>query len=254
MSGVPGPPEGDRPGRILVIGIGPGGPDQLTVEAVRALNQVSAHLVVSKREGDPLAAARQAIIARHVSQPVPLIEVTDPERDRGDHPDQASYRAAVADWHAARVRAYREAIAKVTGEVGLLVWGDPGFYDSTIRIVEQLGRPFSVIPGVSSVSLLAARFGIVLHEIGQPVHLTTGRRMASDLAAGQSNLIGFLLTQADLDALAGDLQVWWGANLGTADESLVQGRWSAIAEQVARERVRVRQAAGWVMDLVLVRR
>ncbi len=241
-------------GRIRVIGIGPGGPDQLTIEAVRALNQVAAHLVISKRDDDPLAAAREAIIARHVTAAVPRIVVTDPERDRGQHGDQASYRRAVAQWHTARVQAIEAAIAGVEGDVGLLVWGDPAFYDSTIRVVAQLGRPFDVVPGVSSVSLLASRFGIVLHEIGQPIHITTGRRLADDLAAGQTTVVAFLLTQADLDQLDDDDQVWWGANLGTDHESLVSGSWGQIAAQVAAERARVKQAAGWVMDLVLVRR
>ena len=60
-------------GRIRVIGIGPGGPDQLTIEAVRALNQVAAHLVISKRDDDPLAAAREAGV--HISEDPDLVEL-----------------------------------------------------------------------------------------------------------------------------------------------------------------------------------
>jgi precorrin-6A synthase len=105
---------------------------------------------------DPLAAAREAIIARHVPCRPPVFFVSDPERDRSDH-DGDTYLRAVADWHAARVMAYSDALRRmsaegIAGDVGILVWGDPAFYDSTLRIVGQLGCEVDVVPGVSSRS------------------------------------------------------------------------------------------------------
>ena len=63
------------------------------------------------------------------------------------------------------------------------MWGDPSLYDSTIRIVESIrarGRvavEYDVLPGHQRPQLLAARHRIVLHEVGRPLHVTTGRRL-----------------------------------------------------------------------------
>lgn len=242
--------------RVRVIGIGPGGPDQLTVEAVEALRSVDAHLVVRKAEHDPLVAARQAILARHVPDPVPTIEVEDPPRDRSRRvsDDDAAYRQAVANWHRARAERYAEAIAGVDGTVGILVWGDPAFYDSTLRILGAIdGIVVDVVPGVSSLQLLAARHRIVLHGIGEPLHLTTGRRLGEAVAGGQRNVAALLL--ANLDPFEGldGWAIWWGANLGTPHEEHVAGVLPGALVEIRAARTRAKAAAGWVMDLALVR-
>ncbi|RLV56251.1 precorrin-6A synthase (deacetylating) [Aeromicrobium phragmitis] len=245
--------------RVRVIGIGPGGLDQLTVEAVHALRSVDAYLVVEKREDDPLVAAREALVARHVPQPPPTIVVRDPERDRSARVagDAAAYRKAVADWHTARAERYAAALDKAPGDVGILVWGDPAFYDSTLRILDTVAasRPLEVdvIPGVSSLQLLAARHAIVLHEVGQPLHLTTGRNLPDAVAAGERNIAAMLLSSIEPFAALGDWTIWWGANLGTADEALAHGTVADALPEIRAARERVKDAAGWIMDLALLR-
>ncbi len=55
--------------QVRIIGIGSGGLDQVTVEAVRAMNDVAFFLVTDKRKKDgsedPLVTARGEILARH---------------------------------------------------------------------------------------------------------------------------------------------------------------------------------------------
>lgn len=244
------------PRRVRVIGIGPGGVDQVTVEAIEAMRSVAAFLVVEKREDDPLVLARERLVARHVREPPPVIVVPDVERDRGNH-DADSYLSAVTDWHAARAERYREAILSSPGDVGILVWGDPAFYDSTVRILDRVAEStplrVDVIPGVSSLQLLAARHRIVLHEIGGPLHLTTGRRLAGAIEAGQRNIAAMLLSNpADLEVSDG-WRVWWGANLGTDSEALASGTTPEVIEEIETHRARVKDEAGWVMDLALMR-
>ena len=56
----------------------------------------------------------------------------------------------------------------------------------------------------------------------------------------------------DLDGLE-DWSIWWGANLGTPEEELVAG---GVGDVRARSRPRgsgSEAAAGWVMDIFLVR-
>ena len=55
---------------LLVIGMGPGHPDQVTVQAVAALNRVDAFFRIDKGDAKSgLNAAREEILARHVHPP-----------------------------------------------------------------------------------------------------------------------------------------------------------------------------------------
>ena len=187
---------------------------------------------------------------------MPLVAVPDPERDRDAPRD---YPQAVADWHEARVAAYEQVMAERPGDVAFLVWGDPSLYDSTIRIVESIRSrghvsiDYDVLPGISAVQLLAARHRIVLHEVGQPLHVTTGRMLPAALEQGQDNIAVMLNRSLDLEGLE-DWLIWWGANLGTPHEALVAGQVGDVLADIDTARAQVKDAAGWVMDIYLLRR
>jgi len=232
---------------IRVLGFGMG-PQHVTPEVADALRGCDYVIAASKREDDDLLAIRRAICEEYG---VELVAVRDPEREREPVGD-GGYVAAVADWHEARVAAYREVIEERGGTAGFLVWGDPALYDSTIRIVSQLGDEWDVLPGISAPQLLAARHRIVLHEVGEPVHVTTARRLRDDIAAGQTNLVVCLGRALELDGLE-NWQIWWGANLGTSSEELVAGRVGSVLDELARARARAKAEAGWVMDTYLLR-
>ena len=114
--------------------------------------------------------------------------------------------------------------------------------------------PYDVLPGVSALSLLAARHRVVLHEVGRPVLVTTGRRLADEVAAGHDNLVVMLDSRLQAASLDGDWDIWWGANLGSPHEELVAGPLAAVVEEIAAARVRAKDADGWVMDTYLLRR
>lgn len=233
--------------KVRILGVGMG-PQHVTPEASAALAAADYVLAARKGADDPLLEVRRRICTDHG---VELVEVDDPARDRG-----ADYERAVADWHEARVAAYETVLRERGGTAAFLVWGDPSLYDSTIRIVEQLaGRlpiEYDVLPGISAPQLLAARHRIVLHPVGQPVHVTTGRRLRDDVAAGETNMCVMLNAHLDLAGLE-DWQLWWGANLGTLTEELVAGRVGDVLDEVEQARDRAKDAAGWVMDLFLLR-
>jgi precorrin-6A synthase len=229
---------------VRVVGIGMG-PQHVTPEATAALRASTYVVAAAKRDDDPLLAVRREVAAAHGLE---VVAVPDPERDRS--PDD--YDRAVRDWHEARVAAYREVLAERDGDPAFLVWGDPALYDSTIRVVSSLGLPYEVVAGISAPQLLAARHGIVLHEVGAPVHVTTERRLAADVAAGQTNLLVMLTSGTELDGLD-DWSIWWGANLGAPSERLVHGRVGDVRAALADARAAARGEAGWVMDAFLVR-
>lgn len=248
--------------RLALVGLGPGDPELVTAQAARVLNEVDYFLVADKTAQHPgtadLIAMREAICDRHVVGEWRIVHVPDPERDRAD---PADYPTAVRDWHEARVEAFEQALLEHPGDAAVLVWGDPALYDSAIRLADRIVErgivevAVEVIPGLSSVQLLAARHGLVLNTIGGPITITTGRRLVDDAVEGD-NLVVMLdgsLTCADLPDLT-RWRIWWGANLGSPDEHLVSGRLDQVVDELRARRHLARTARGWVMDTYLLRR
>lgn len=248
--------------RVRVLGVGMG-PQHVTPEVVEALRSVDYVLAADKgTEGDPdgLLELRRAIVETH-ARSVPIVTVPDPRRDRSAELTGTGYQKAVGDWHAARAERYAALLRERGGTAAFLVWGDPSLYDSTVRIVDQvaaLGVPvdYDVLPGISAPQLLAARHRIVLHEVGRPVHITTGRRLQEAVAAGCDNIVAMLNPPPERLDFTGldDWTIWWGANLGAVGERLVTGRLAEALPVIVGARAAAKTAAGWVMDVLLVRR
>jgi precorrin-6A synthase len=246
--------------KLLVIGVGCGNPDHLTVEAIRALNDADVFFIPDKGEEKAgLRALRLAILERFVERSYRTVDLPMPKRtDAG-----SGYRATVDDWHAAIAARYIALLeAELTQEEtgALLVWGDPALYDSTIRILERIRAggfafDFIVIPGISSVQVLAARHRIALNTIGGPVVVTTGRRLAAGLPADADSVVVMLDGEQTFARLADtDLEIWWGAYLGSANEILVSGRLEAVKDEILAKRADARARHGWIMDVYLLRR
>ncbi|MEB3069898.1 precorrin-6A synthase (deacetylating) [[Mycobacterium] vasticus] len=243
--------------KVWILGVGMG-PQHVTAEVAEALRSVDYVLASEKSSGDSLLALRRSVVDTYAAS-TPVVTVVDPPRDRSPGLTEPGYAGAVADWHAARAQRYAEVLRTRGGTAAFLVWGDPALYDSTIRIVEQIKAlgvelDYDVLPGISAPQLLAARHRIVLHEVGRTVHITTGRRLAGAVAAGQDNIVAMLNPESlDLTELA-DWTIWWGANLGAAGERLVHGRVGDVAAEIVAARRAAKVDAGWVMDVLLVRR
>ncbi len=119
--------------RLSIIGIGAGDPDHLTFQAAKAIAAADVFLLVDKGEAKhDLAGLRHDLIAAHGREPYRIVEAGDAERDRTA--DGPAYTAAVEDWRSRRARIYEAFLTDELedGQTGaLLVWGDPGIYDST---------------------------------------------------------------------------------------------------------------------------
>lgn len=246
---------------ILVIGIGTGNPEHVTVQAIRALDAAEVFFVLDKGAAKAeLTRIRREIVERYRDgKPYRFVEASDPERDRAP----ADYGAAVDDWHAARAELYESLIARELPQDGtgaFLVWGDPSLYDSTLRILERVlarGRvtfEHSVIPGIGSVQALAASHRIALNRVGAPVHITTGRQIADGLPPGADSTVVMLDGHPRFDHLDPDLTIHWGAYLGTPNEIVVAGRLYDVAALILEKRAEARARHGWIMDTYLLRR
>lgn len=244
--------------RVYVIGIGAGDPRHMTVQAIDALNAADAVFLLDKgAEKADLVHLREAICDRFLTNPgCRRVTAASPPRDTA-----IAYRAGVDAWHGEKAALYAGLIRDSLGadEAGaFLVWGDPALYDSTLRILDAVRGAIDfetiVIPGISAAQALAAAHRIPLNRIGEPVHLTTGRKLREASGIAEDSVV-FLDSGETLETLPADgLDVWWGAYLGTGDEVLVAGPLATVREQILQTRAAKRAAKGWIMDIYLLRK
>ncbi|GAC80210.1 precorrin-6A synthase (deacetylating) [Gordonia malaquae] len=245
---------------LRVIGIGPGGPRQITLEAVDAIAATDVFLILDKGDRTAeLTAARTRMLDEHARADHRVVVVPDPPRDR----DPVDYEAEVRRWHSARVDAIGAALDENLAEGGsaaILVWGDPALYDSTLRITDRLVEQrddltVEVIPGVTSASALTAAHGIVAHGVGEPITTTTGRRLATTPDGADLNQIVMLDSAlAFRETASPDDVVYWAAYVGTDDQILVSGRVGDVTDEIVAKRAEARERLGWIMDIYLLRK
>ncbi len=247
------------PWHLSLIGIGTGDPAHLTLQAIRAINAADLILIPCKgAEKAELADLRRTILADVLTNPATRIaDVELPRRDAG----RADYRAGVEDWHDAIAAAWHGAIATAgpgIGRVALLIWGDPGLYDSSLRIAARLSPPprIEVIPGITAVQTLTAAHGIPLNEIGAPFVVTTGRQLRTDgWPEGVDTAVVMLDGECSFRHLdPAGIEIWWGAYLGMAQAITLSGPLAEAGPRIEAARAAARARHGWIMDVYLLRR
>jgi precorrin-6A synthase len=245
----------------MVIGIGAGDPDYITLQAIEAIKRCTVFLIPQKGEAkSDLSQLRLEILARTRREGSYRLVHFDMPKRRAAGDD---YLGAVDEWHEAIADAYQHALEQQVGPqevAGLLVWGDPSLYDSTLRILERLnGRTnvhleYDVIPGITAVQALAARHRVALNDIGEPVLTTTGRKLARNPDVAEGSVVVMLDGELAFKAADQDMFIYWGAYLGTPDEILISGRLADVAADIERLRADARDRRGWIMDTYLIKR
>ncbi|MES4892520.1 precorrin-6A synthase (deacetylating) [Streptomyces sp. NPDC096012] len=250
--------------KIHVIGIGAGDPDQLTLQAVKALRSTDVFFLLDKGEvKSDLTQLRRDMLDAHLpAGSYRVVAARDPERDR--KAGGTAYSPAVGDWRSARAGIYERLIVEELAEDGtgaFLVWGDPALYDSTLGILQEVLRrgavafEYDVVPGVSSVSALVARHRTGLNRVARPVQITTGRRLAEGFPDGVDDVVVMLDAQQAFRRYSDqDMDIYWGAYLGTPDEILASGPIAEAGPRIERLRAEARERKGWIMDTYLLRR
>jgi precorrin-6A synthase len=244
---------------LSLIGIGCGDPEQLTRQAIRAIN--AADLVLIPRKGEEkadLAELRRAICAEVLTNATTRVAEFDlPVRDA----EREDYRGGVDDWHDTVAASWSREIARHLGREGrvaMLIWGDPSLYDSSLRIARRLQpKPeIEVISGITSIQALCAAHKIPLNEIGEPFLVTTGRRLReSGFPAGVDTVVVMLDGgTAFLSLDPKGLSIWWGAYIGMEGEIILSGPLAETAAKIATMRAEARARHGWIMDSYIIKR
>lgn len=241
--------------RLWLIGIGTGNPRHVTLEAVQALREAA--LILLPRKGPDkadLAELRHAIL-RDCDSRAQVIEFDMPQRD-----ERLPYLQRVRLWHDQIAAIWAGAIAQAqpSGPVALLVWGDPGLYDSTLRIAARLQpQPdLRVIPGITALQALTAAHAIPFNTLNGAVTVTTGRRLRDHGWPDGAQTVAVMLDGAcsfqRLDPAG--LRIWWGGFLGMPEQLLASGPLDMTGPQIVALREQARARHGWIMDCYLLRR
>ncbi|HXK39629.1 MAG TPA: precorrin-6A synthase (deacetylating) [Candidatus Paceibacterota bacterium] len=247
--------------KILVVGIGAGNPEYVTIQAVNALNRVAVFFIPNKgMEKSDLALLRREICERFITNKnYRLVEFDTPVRDAS----KPSYKEGVEEWHGKIEQIYEKLLRNELDEEqcgAFLVWGDPTLYDSILRILERLRATasfeleYEVIPGISSVQALAAAHRIPLNRIGESIMITTGRKLVEGFPDNADSVIVMLDGQMAFKSVDGDTQIYWGAYVGTEDQILVEGRLKDVVHEIERAREEARGRKGWIMDTYILRK
>ena len=241
---------------LKLIGIGTGNPEHLTLQAIREMRTCDLILIPRKgEEKGELAALRDALCAEHLTPATRIAHFDMPVRDAaiGD------YTARVDAWHDAIAERWRGAMGEAA-TVGLLVWGDPSLYDSTIRIAERLARDtnfkLTVIPGITSLQGLTAAHAMAINEVGEPFTVTTGRQLRDHGFPGGVSTVAVMLDgENSFTALDPEgISIWWGAYVGMAEEIILTGPLGEMADRIVEARAKARAAHGWIMDIYVLRK
>ncbi len=238
---------------LTLIGIGTGSPDHVTLAGVAAMQSLDCVLLPRKGDGKgDLAELRRALLQVHAPE-TPVVEFDMPVRDTS-----GDYVEGVDDWHDRIAHAWQEALPDDVTHVGLLVWGDPSLYDSTLRIASRLSPApqTRVVPGITALQALTAAHAIPLNEINAPVLITTGRRLRDHGWPGGVDRVAVMLDGAcSFQALdPKGISIWWGAFLGMPNEVLRAGPLAATCADILKLREKARAEHGWIMDTYLLQR
>ena len=247
---------------ILIVGIGAGNPEFLTLQAISALQRADVVFLPEKSEEK---AGLNAVRLRVLQRAVPtgghrIVPFDVPERRPAPTPE---YQGSIVDWRTALKDAYVRLFStqlKDEEAGAFLVWGDPSLYDGTLSILHDMQATdaqliVEVIPGISAVQALAAAHAIALNRVGEAVTITTGRRVAEGHADQLSSFVVMLDSNAGWRRFASeDAEVYWGAYLGTPDQLLVSGRIAVVQDEIERVRQAAQERHGWIMDTYMIRR
>ena len=247
---------------LFLVGIGTGNPAHITIQAIQQLK--AADILIIPRKGDSksdLANLRYQICNELLEENTPpLFEFDLPVRD-----ETKRYLSAVETWHDAIadiwadcIKTAKQNLDREINSVGLLIWGDPSLFDSSLRIAQRL-KPtpnITVTPGITAVQALTAAHKIPVNEIGKPFIVTTGRQLVeSGFPDGIDTAIIMLDGNCAFKTLEMELyHIWWGAYLGMEQEVLIEGNLAEVSVLIVETRRKRRKMHGWIMDSYMLQR
>ena len=219
-----------HPGKVYIIGAGPGDPELLTLKAKRLIEQADVIIYADSLVPPEIAAFAKPGARVYGSKDMALPEIM-----------AVTLQAAAAGQQVARIQS-----------------GDPSLYGATLeqmRILQAEGVDYEIIPGVSAAFAAAAvlKAELTVPEVSQTVIMTRaeGRvpmpagEQLTDLARHGSTLVIFLsvtrmfriAAQLQDAGYAPDTPVAVAYRVGWPDQQIIRGALSDIAEKVRAAKI-----------------
>ena len=219
-----------HPGKVYIIGAGPGDPELLTLKAKRLIEQADVIIYADSLVPPEIAAFAKPGARVYGSKEMALPKIM-----------AVTLQAAAAGQQVARIQS-----------------GDPSLYGATLeqmRILQAQGVDYEIIPGVSAAFAAAAvlKAELTVPEVSQTVIMTRaeGRvpmpagEQLTDLARHGSTLVIFLsvtrmfriAAQLQDAGYAPDTPVAVAYRVGWPDQQIIRGALSDIAEKVRAAKI-----------------
>ncbi|MBK1723152.1 precorrin-6A synthase (deacetylating) [Thiocystis violacea] len=248
---------------LYLIGMGPGGPEYLTIQAIETLKRTDVFFMLEKegRGKEELLQMRRDILTHYLGDTgYRVVIATSPARRM----EADGYKEGVKVWHDEKRTLFERLVRDELedGQSGaLLLWGDPAIYDQTLSLVADVAAAsqgtlvFEIIPGITSVQMLTARHKIPMNRVGESITITTGRHAETCDPTEIDNAIVMLDYNASFQRFKDqNMDVYWAGYLGCPDEVLISGPVDEVTDELLRTKQAVRDRKGWLMDIYLLRR
>ncbi|MDP2279254.1 MAG: precorrin-6A synthase (deacetylating) [Nitrospirota bacterium] len=250
--------------KIYLIGIGTGNPDYLTVQAINTMKKTDVFFLLEKegkRGSEDFVRARKEILERYLDNKKYRVVIAKiPKRKK----HCKSYSEEIEEWRhetAVVIAGLIKNEMKEGESAALLVWGDPSLYDGHLEMLQHILKKgtinfeYEVIPGISSIQILAARHKISLNRIGETIIITTARHLKECQPEEIKNMVVFLDSHCAFQQLQDeDIEIYWGGYLGSEDEIIISGKLKDIKENLKKIMMESRKKKGWIMDTYILRR
>lgn len=241
--------------KLYLIGIGPGDPKYLTLEAKDLIDRLNLFLIPEKKGRKEELTKKRIEILKFIKgeKAFQCVYLPFPEREKG-----FNYKEKVIEWRKKKGEILKETFLKLEEEeAGFLIWGDPTLYDGHIDIMHQitkeLGISFEVIPGISSFQVLGAKLKVSLTDLSTPLTFHTPRtlRKIKDI---KNPVLVFLDNYETFNLYKNQaLKIYWGAYVGQREEIFIFGKLSERADQIKTLRKKLKEERGYLMEIYLLK-
>lgn len=240
--------------KVYIIGIGPGDPKYLTLEAYEIIKKAKNFIIpLKKGPKEELTKIREKVIefCKEGNTDYRIIKVEFPERKKG-----GSYKLEVESWRKEKASILAE-ILKDVDEACFLVLGDPSLYDGHIEIFKEVSKnlpmEIEVIPGISTINLLSAKHKISLTKVAETLVITTPRPLRKQKEISRNTVV-FLDNYETFKLFKDDseLMIYWGAYIGTEKEVLFNGKLSQCWQELVELRRKLKEKHGYIMETYLL--
>ncbi|HEV2503610.1 MAG TPA: SAM-dependent methyltransferase [Mesorhizobium sp.] len=241
--------------KVLIVGIGAGNPDFVTVQAINVHGHVTLFFIPDhgaangpgRRMKDP-ARLRAEILELYVrNRPFRTTSYKEPLRkDDGMEPQGDIRHAGLS---------FQEMDASECG--AFLVRSGFSLTETVGRVLQRLRSSgdfeldYEVIPGNSGIQVLTTAHKVALCNVGRSILTATGRSLAGGFPNNADTIVFMLPAVPVQDTVSGHNDVHWTLYAGMPDDMLVSGRLREIVGGIEQVRNAALDGKGWVVEAML---